>query len=807
MQNKVQLYFSSILYELHRCYPSVAKSLVLPMADDTKMNVEKASNLALGNSSAKLSGKPQLFRSVMEQLSLKKIEDREIKPYKYSIPCKLLDLATFPQKEVHTNDNVIGQITQFLTEVESRELLKSNSEFALNTFLTLLEIYTTSIAVGSTLKDEEWLPDVSLFHHLKMVSVFTVCLSTENKEDFLLIGGDISGIQSFIYDIVSKNASKNLKGRSFYLQLLVDTVLQRLLKSLQLSKAHIIYASGGGFFVLAPNTKFIKDELAKIEKELSDKIFEAHKTSLYLAFDFEIIPQNQLLNHTEKGISESWKQLLEKLNAKKRRRYSNKLISSFDSFFEPQEVGGNRERDAITNEEFTDEEMEEIERLRNSDNFKGQLVRFLDRNDEELIGKPVKLSTYEQIRLGESLSGAQYWIISEKPLKLNEGYFETCEMGVFHYFLDEKDFQKFHNLLSEVDINLFNKTQIPKLPINNCGLNFTFYGGNEAPQIWSEKNKRLVNKTFDELAGNGSFKRLGILRMDVDNLGQIFQKGFNSNEMTLARYSTLSSRLDWFFKGYLNTLRDKEDVLILYSGGDDLFILGKWNKVLNLAKMIRDKFQELTCFNDELSISGGMALVPDKFPIKQGATAAGKAEKKAKSYQYFFDCPKGKSTVVVEKMIKGKNAFCFIDMPLSWEREFTMANDLKTDLRFYLDKGVISEGLLDKIQLYRNMQKVQTERNENPKWMWLTAYDFAQIKRRIKNNDPQADNAKGFLEELKVSTISNTFRANKMLIEINNSDSQQRTFLQMLELAATWTNFERRTEKENTPTEGVQKKY
>lgn len=796
MQDKVQLYFSSILYELHRCYPSVAKSLVLPMTDDTKLNVEKASNLALGNSSAKLSCKPQLFRSVMEQLSLK---EREIKPYAYSIPCKPLDLATFPQKEVHTNDNVIGQITQFLTEVESRELLKSSNEYSLNTFLTLLEIYTTNIAVGSTLEGQEWLPDVSLFHHLKMVSVFTVCLSTENKEDFLLIGGDISGIQSFIYDIVSKNASKNLKGRSFYLQLLVDTVLNRLLKSLQLNKAHIIYASGGGFFVLAPNTRFIIDELAKVEKELSDKIYDAHKTSLYLAFDSEILTQNQIFN-SNASISQSWKQLLEKLNTKKRKRYSDKLIQSFDSFFEPQEVGGNRERDAITNEEFSDEETAEIERLLRSNDFKGKLVQFLDRNVEDEIGKPVKVSTYEQIKLGESLSDAQYWIVSDNELNINVPQYETCKMGVFNYFLDKNEFERYGNQLSEVNINLFNQTQIPKGFRNNCGLNFTFYGGNEVPKLQKPINGRS-NKTFDELAGKSDFSRLGILRMDVDNLGQIFQKGFLPNEMTLSRYSTLSSRLDWFFKGYLNILREKEkeDVLILYSGGDDLFILGKWDKVLNMAKDIRDKFQEWSCYNSEISISGGMALVPNKFPIKQGAKAAKDAEDSAKHYKYFLNCPKGKSKKELEEMLKVKNAFCFLDMPLSWENEFTLVQGLKTSLRSYLQndegRGALSEGLLNKIQIYRDMQKVQTAKNENPKWMWLTAYEFSQMKRRIRNNDPQADNAKAFLDELKVSVISNSFRGNKMLIEVNHSDWHQRTFLQQLEFAARWTSFERRTEK------------
>ena len=65
-------------------------------------------------------------------------------------------------------------------------------------------------------------------------------------------------------------------------------------------------------------------------------------------------------------------------------------------------------------------------------------------------------------------------------------------------------------------------------------------------------------KTFDELAEcPGSLKRLGFLRMDVDNLGASIAKSADS----LARHSAISRSLDWFFKGYLNTLRQSEQLL------------------------------------------------------------------------------------------------------------------------------------------------------------------------------------------------------------------------------------------------------
>ena len=68
----------------------------------------------------------------------------------------------------------------------------------------------------------------------------------------LLIGGDISGIQKFIYTIASKKAAKTLRGRSFYLQLLTEAVLRFVLGELELPYTNVIYAGGGHFFLLAP---------------------------------------------------------------------------------------------------------------------------------------------------------------------------------------------------------------------------------------------------------------------------------------------------------------------------------------------------------------------------------------------------------------------------------------------------------------------------------------------------------------------------------------------------------------------------
>ena len=65
--------------------------------------------------------------------------------------------------------------------------------------------------------------------------------TTYEKEMFLLYSMDISGIQKFIYSISDKGALKGLRARSFYLEIMMEHVIDELLEKLSLSRANLIY--------------------------------------------------------------------------------------------------------------------------------------------------------------------------------------------------------------------------------------------------------------------------------------------------------------------------------------------------------------------------------------------------------------------------------------------------------------------------------------------------------------------------------------------------------------------------------------
>ena len=141
-------------------------------------------------------------------------------------------------------------------------------------------------------------------------------------------------------------------------------------------------------------------------------------------------------------------------------------------------------------------------------------------------------------------------------------------------------------------------------------------------------------KTFiDKSEG---IKRLGVFRADIDNLGQTFIKGFSGEYNTISRTSELSSKLSLFFKHDINSvlkepmfnvyhdLDESRNITIVYSGGDDVFAVGSWEDIIGFAVDLRNSFKQFSL--GTLSISGGIGVFPEKYPIYEMACETGKLE-------------------------------------------------------------------------------------------------------------------------------------------------------------------------------------
>lgn len=624
--------------------------------------------------------------------------------------------------------------------------------------------------------------NVSLFEHLKTTAAFADSLSVYqkakneaftwnasdkrlvlNEEQFpvIILGVDISGIQKFIYNIASSKAAKSLKGRSFYLQLLIDSMVQQIITHPKINATigHVIYSSGGKFYMILPNTDGVKEALAQLKGKFEKELWQEHKGKIsvnfgYTGFAYRTKKENNKWNNWieiesldgKKELNDLWKFIADKINIEKNKPFQSVLLEKWDEFFD--EGNGNlhyhetRKICAVTGEEL------------NEDNLK---VLDTDADGNKIY---VSKAVYEQTELGTALKDIDYIITYRNPKDEsnylnNRSHAHIKVLGTDHYLFDKIELTKNKTefrKISSADISRvirINKAENFLVGIGGKKISygFQFYGGNEQAYL-RDKNGEVITKKrgsnadmfekkkeklFEDLAKTEYDEQtyLGILRMDIDNLGNIFINGFDKEERSFAGYATLSFLLDLFFSGYLNTIRNSEKykdwVNILYSGGDDIFAVGRWDKLIEFAKDIRKSFSIFTG-REDITISAGMATVRNKFPIAKAAELAGDAEEAAKNY------PKARK----EKL---KNAFTFLGETISWNDEFDFVKKYKDMFINKIQTKNIPKAILHRLMQFDEIKKENERRKNEDKYKpdlsykWNTAYYLKRFSQRHKQEN------------------------------------------------------------------------
>ncbi|MFW5892216.1 MAG: type III-A CRISPR-associated protein Cas10/Csm1 [Bacteroidota bacterium] len=722
--------------------------------------------------------------------------------YKSAFPLKPLDIEhkenIFP-KEINEKKDGVSENDYnalWLEFIEKFDKLPTDSlKGFTESLLFLLKKYTWCIP--SNTMD---MANVSLYEHLKTTAAFADCLYIyylENKQDLrwkeenkkliikentqpvIMVGGDISGIQKFIYNIASRKAAVSLKGRSFYLQLLIDSIIQRIIshEKINATLGHVVYSSGGKFYMLLPNTSEVLNALKEIKISVEEELWDKHKGKLIVNIEyipFAYTSDKTLLVNGEKGkLKDIWKGLDDKMKSNKGQKFKHIMLEQYASFFEPQKDGGNVKVCAVTGENLSE----------------NNCIR-IDKDPDKFISKAVN----EQIELGNELKSADFNITykgkSEDAVYLEKRLFNIGIAGIANHLFPKIDLTKenpdyFKITSADVSrIKWINNTDFltANLKGNHVSYGFQFYGGNQ-----QAKNTNGNNKTFEQLteviSGDPESETyFGILRMDIDGLGNIFIKGLKEEHKSFSAYATMSFLLDTFFSGYINTIRNqdkyKDHVNILYSGGDDVFAVGRWDLLIDFAEDLRNEFAAFVGRQD-ISISGGVAIVNNKFPIAKAAEIAAKAEENAKHFTR--DDGKNKNGYIGETE---KNAFCFLGETVSWEEEFEYVKNKKNEFMHFILQENLSKSILHKLMVYGGIKKENERRlRENPSYIvelsykWHTVYFLKRLMERHDKNR----NIKDFIQELQkelfkernYDLISLAARWAEQLIRIEkNIDSQ-----------------------------------
>ncbi len=572
-----------------------------------------------------------------------------------------------------------------------------------------------------------------------------------------------------------------------------------------------------------------KSDKEKSEEEKSEEEYDECDILKKFVFPKKFNKEKFKEEYKEKiTLGDLWWLASEKLGEQKMRRWKilfdemlknkkcdeNQKGFSFKNVFECAEAGGTHSREekgkeicAVTGAFAPVREMEVI-------------------NEAENVY--VLKNVYKQIQLGEALAQAKYLIFSKecyiRSIKINQTFVSVTRN------VAEK-LPKDSLVLKMNDLNFLPSQSDEKIRFQpDVTYGFTFYGGNKHACVKEKKAGEEAEKervaTFEELSqisdseilfeenqekdndcekqkvrednnsedwvveelaeGKGEDTHIAIFRSDVDNLGSLFIYGFLPNEQSFSLISTMSFMFNWFFAGYLNTLQAnrkayRKHLIIVYSGGDDVFVLGRWDVVFAFARELRREFCKFTG-RDDITLSAGLAVVKNKFPIRRAAELAGNFEHNAKSFIAPWKNKEPK-----------KDAVAPFGLPVSWhtaEAEWRWILKQAETLYNALKKEYIGTGFLHKLNSFyveaerqkkilsectkkQNKEKGQYHHRADDFIMFLPrlSYDIARMKSSQEEGeeiDEKTKEKNSFL-----SKISNIYwTGNRILLnkkEENNS--------------------------------------
>lgn len=472
--------------------------------------------------------------------------------------------------------------------------------------------------------------DVPLFDFARTSAALAVCLDGRSQADAaddavaLLIGGDVSGVQDWLYTIGSSGAAKSLRGRSVYLQLLSEIIALYVLDTLQLPACNLLYVGGGNFYLLAPAAAAAS--LPALQREITGRLLRIHDGALYLAVGHTLITRSDLLAQATGAI---WGRVNLAVGARKRQRFTELDDTAMAQALGAALAGTGKLEDTCA--------------ICRRPIVPGEDAQLVDEEDENNKARTCALCT-SFADLGALLPRARFLVISKLPPEheysgrhISQWLEGMVAFGYNVQFVTEHgDEQEWHVVPGSelVRVCYWRADDLPAVPRS--------LQGGAAVQVLRPLAQAAPVRdgthgqiaTFEQLRAEG-IQRWGVLRMDVDNLGRIFQEGLAAS--SLSRVVSLSAQLRLLFEGYIPRLmkeynRDHpQSTYLMYAGGDDLFVVGGWSHLPELAAKVRAALVEFAVANPKVTISGGISLaLDDNYPIYQAAQAAGRAEDMAK---------------------------------------------------------------------------------------------------------------------------------------------------------------------------------
>lgn len=607
-------------------------------------------------------------------------------------PTKPLELSSIlPTENVHSDS--IGQLfSSFLKELE--KIHKKEQ------LLFLLEKYFWSVAAANT-------ADISLYDLMKTNAAIACSLykqyekgylkidefSDGSSKQFMLIHGDVSGIQNFIFNIPSKGAAKSLKGRSVYISLISDCIVRYILDELELQATNLLYNGGGNFFILAPY--YQQEKFVSIRKKILQHLLEGHDGEIYFAIDFVPVSMEDF-----QDFSNVWELAKTTTSRLKKRKWSELgLELHFKEIFGPLDNGNDDSH---------------VCKVCGSFGSKRPISEEILDDDSMTVCTMCK----SFIGLTNELRNARFLVY--RKVDSNGNRYNTYQ-DIFRHFGYEISFRSFKEQHSSTNEEQWYKINDTNFIQDQCnGFQFGAYylpQGKDGQVTFEELSKRAI------ISGRGDAK-LAHLKLDVDNLGMIFGQGLGERR-SISRVSVLSRMLGLYFGGYINQLIKErhwqETLYVVFSGGDDTYVVGTWKDVFAFAEKFYQDFRLFTCQNRYITFSAGINVFSYQYPVTRAADVT----------EHSLETAKKTSGITNSKLPPIKNKVSLMGEVFNWE-EFKQVKEIES----ILEKMVIeydNRSVLYKVNKstlgFKHILKDSTQGKFQHVKFWRLYYYLRDIKK------------------------------------------------------------------------------
>ncbi len=694
----------------------------------------------------------------------------------------------FPASGDTSAQDLLNQLSAKLTSISGNSISESSNHFRHDeALLSLIRFFASQIVING---------HNSLFDYARLTAAASVCslLNEADEDGMLFIKGDISGIQEFIFDTESKGAAKALKARSLRIQAMAFMAVDYLLKELKVSPANLLYNGGGSFYLIAPRS--MEKVLLRCRKEFAFEPLNMRGADISIPEVVQVIlafvplAKEQFRN----GFAERWKALDTALNEHRLQFFdlSQEKDKQSESDLESKsELLFHQIFDPLSPYSFTDRRKLEKAYYRNV--TKGPQGKKMD-------DYASNLHNYK----GFGLSLQPEWQLTKKERFYRD---EDAEEDLSEKTIPDP-YTGFHRRLvwssnEQACSVLINKSKLMLSSWSNDEKDFVpkpvTYLVKDLPTwkphlLENSKNKELIagfqkyNKGLEkserddpqedfiisfgylaEFAGKRTgTPKLGVLKMDIDNLGNSFRSGIRdeNGKSSILHTAALSRAMEWFFEGHINVLLDtklidwftksyceeneklahyknlldsaeesfRDNIYVIFSGGDDCLMVGAWDLILEFGKLIRDEFDRFT--GGTLTLSAGVVMVGPKFPVSRFAVLAEEALGVAKA--------------------SGKNCIQVFGQVLTWD-DFDKARELRSNLYYLVTKPEDRESraILWKVQksisgYIKVMKDIQNQRSIYLPRLWRLYHYLREVKKGNKE----------FVENEIVSMYENLFKKN-----------------------------------------------